>query len=100
RMSHATAAIDQSPQAAAAAGLRYVHDRQAGLHRRRTGRVIRRGKRTTPRFAIVDAAGHAVRDRAALARIDRLAIPPAWEHVWICPDERGHLQATGRDARG
>ncbi len=40
-----------------------------------------------------------IRDRAELARIARLAIPPAWTDVWICPDARGHLQATGRDAR-
>jgi len=35
-----------------------------------------------------------------LERIKRLAIPPAWRHVWVCPDAIGHLQATGRDARG
>jgi DNA topoisomerase I len=41
-----------------------------------------------------------VRDRETLARIRSLAVPPAWEDVWICPDPLGHLQATGRDARG
>jgi len=41
-----------------------------------------------------------VRDRATLARIRSLAIPPAWSHVWISPDPDGHIQATGRDARG
>ena len=41
-----------------------------------------------------------MRDRATLARIRALAIPPAWTDVWICPRADGHLQATGRDARG
>src|SRR6185436_6211905 len=41
-----------------------------------------------------------VADRDVLARIKSLAVPPAWTQVWICPDPRGHLQATGRDARG
>jgi DNA topoisomerase I len=48
----------------------------------------------------VTAAGHTVSDSAELARIRSLAVPPAWTDVWICPDARGHLQATGRDARG
>ena len=47
----------------------------------------------------VDADGRIVSDRGLLARIKSLAIPPAWTDVWICPDGRGHLQATGRDAR-
>jgi DNA topoisomerase-1 len=51
-------------------------------------------------FAYVDAGGKRVADEEALARIRRLAIPPAWTGVWICADERGHLQAAGRDARG
>jgi DNA topoisomerase-1 len=50
-------------------------------------------------FRYVDAAGRAVRDRATLDRIRRLAIPPAWTGVWICPSALGHLQATGRDAK-
>jgi DNA topoisomerase IB len=48
----------------------------------------------------VDPRGEAIDDEETLARIRRLAIPPAWEDVWICPDERGHLQATGVDAAG
>jgi DNA topoisomerase-1 len=48
----------------------------------------------------VDTTGRPVSDRRILARIRSLAIPPAWTDVWICPDERGHVQATGRDARG
>ncbi|HYR32821.1 MAG TPA: DNA topoisomerase IB [Burkholderiales bacterium] len=47
----------------------------------------------------MSAEGAAVRDKATLARIRALAIPPAWTAVWICPREDGHLQATGRDAR-
>ncbi|MBC7622531.1 MAG: DNA topoisomerase IB, partial [Aeromicrobium sp.] len=46
------------------------------------------------------ANGRAVVDEAQLARIRSLAIPPAYEDVWICPDQRGHIQATARDARG
>jgi DNA topoisomerase-1 len=74
----------------ASAGLRYVLDHEPGLRRR--GRA--------PRFQYVDAAGQRVRDVATLGRIRRLAIPPAWTDVWICADEQGHLQATGRDVRG
>jgi DNA topoisomerase-1 len=72
------------------AGLRYVNDlRTPGI--RRIGR--------TKRFRFVDANGRAVSDRAVLARIKSLVIPPAWTAVWICPNPLGHLQATGRDAR-
>jgi DNA topoisomerase-1 len=75
---------------AAAAGLHYVSDETPGITRRRSGSG----------FAYRDPAGHAVRDKAALARIRTLAIPPAYMDVWICPDPRGHIQATGRDAKG
>jgi len=51
------------------------------------------------RFRYVDARGRTIRDTTELSRIRSLAIPPAWTDVWICPDARGHLQATGRDAR-
>ena len=74
----------------ASAGLRYVLDHEPGLRRR--GRA--------PRFRYVDAAGKRVTDVETLGRIRRLAIPPAWTDVWICADEQGHLQATGRDVRG
>lgn len=77
-------------QAAADAGLRHVSDAMPGLRRRRSGSG----------FAYVDANGRAVRDAATLARIRALAIPPAWTDVWICPIANGHLQASGRDARG
>lgn len=72
------------------AGLRYASDAEPGISRRegRSG------------FEYLDARGKRVKDPGTLARIKRLAIPPAWSGVWICRDERGHLQATGRDARG
>ncbi|HEY4184508.1 MAG TPA: DNA topoisomerase IB [Polyangia bacterium] len=60
----------------------------------------RHGKRWLPTFAIQSAAGRPVHDEATLERVRKLAIPPAWRDVWICPDPSGHLQATGRDARG
>jgi Topoisomerase IB len=75
---------------AEAAGLRYVSDGSPGIHRRRAGRG----------FGYVGPDGRRVRDRAVLERIRRLAIPPAYTDVWICPMPNGHLQATGRDARG
>jgi DNA topoisomerase-1 len=72
------------------AGLRYVSDTAPGFGRRRTGAA----------FRYLTPEGKALRDAAALARIKALAIPPAWDAVWICAREDGHLQATGRDARG
>ena len=85
---------------ARAAGLRYVDDHRPGLRRRRTGRKVRQGRRSVDVFTIEDEAGHVVRDAETLERIRKLAIPPAWRDVWICPLPEGHLQATGRDARG
>jgi DNA topoisomerase-1 len=75
---------------ARAAGLRYATDTRPGISRRRSGRG----------FSYRDADGTTVRDRELLARIRRLAIPPAWTDVWICPWPNGHIQASGRDARG
>ncbi|WP_260987611.1 DNA topoisomerase IB [Roseomonas gilardii] len=77
-------------QAARSAGLRYVSDEAPGITRRRAGSG----------FAYRDPEGHPLRDRAELARIRALAIPPAYRDVWICPLANGHLQATGRDERG
>jgi DNA topoisomerase-1 len=74
--------------------LRYVSDEASGIARRCVG-PAKRGA-----FRYVAPGGRPVRDRAALARIRALAIPPAWESVWICPHDDGHIQATGRDARG
>jgi DNA topoisomerase I len=83
--------LDDAPRAAASnAGLHYVSDAEPGLRRRRAGKG----------FAYADADGAAVRDEATRERIRALAIPPAWTDVWICPHPLGHLQATGRDARG
>lgn len=70
--------------------LQYVQDDAPGWKRVRKGRG----------FAYVTARGLAIRKAAHLDRIRRLAIPPAYTDVWICPSARGHLQATGRDARG
>lgn len=77
-------------QSAAAAGLRYVSDTMPGIRRRRAGKG----------FTYVDSDGRPIRDRGELARIRALAIPPAYSDVWICPLPNGHLQATGRDAKG
>nr|WP_082672733.1 DNA topoisomerase IB [Luteimonas abyssi] len=71
------------------AGLRYVSDADPGITRRRAGRG----------FCYRLPEGEVVRDVDALTRIRALAIPPAYTEVWICLDDRGHLQATGRDAR-
>lgn len=80
-----------TPQdAAAEAGLRYVSDAKPGIQRRRQGKG----------FAYRLPDGSAIRDAALLARIRSLVIPPAWTQVWICPFATGHIQATGRDARG
>jgi len=76
--------------AAKAAGLRYVTDAAPGYHRRPHGAA----------FRYVDADGAVVQDEMVLARIRSLVIPPAWTDVWICAQPNGHLQATGRDARG
>ena len=92
--------VATEPHASArAAGLRHVDDRRPGLRRHARGKV-RQGKRWVMNFAITDANGRAVHDAATLDRIRKLAIPPAWTDVWICPDAHGHVQATGRDARG
>lgn len=71
-------------------GLTYSADTEPGIRRERAGKG----------FRYVDAQGRAVRDARVLSRINALAIPPAYEDVWICPDPQGHIQATARDARG
>src|SRR5690349_17895003 len=77
-------------------GLVYVHDQGRGIRRVRL--AVRKG--APPRFRYIGAGGRRIRDARVLARIAKLAIPPAYEDVWICTNPRGHLQATGRDARG
>jgi DNA topoisomerase I len=85
---------------ARAAGLRHVDDGRPGIERHATGKRLRQGKRFVPQFVYQDPTGRPVDDAVTLERIHKLAIPPAWTGVWICPDANGHLQATGRDARG
>src|SRR5689334_17413672 len=80
----------QPEHAARAAGLRYSLDERAGISRRASGKT----------FRYIGPDGKSIRDAEVLRRIRALAIPPAWTDVWICPREDGHLQATGRDARG
>src|SRR5919107_194628 len=77
-------------ESAESAGLRYVSDTMPGIRRKRSGSG----------FSYVGPDGKAVKDPATLARIRSLAIPPAYVDVWICPSANGHIQATGRDARG
>jgi DNA topoisomerase-1 len=77
-------------ESAEQAGLRHVSDQRPGLRRERRG----------DGFAYFKPNGERVQDEATLERIRKLAIPPAWTEVWICPQASGHLQATGRDARG
>jgi DNA topoisomerase-1 len=69
--------------------IKYAFDDEPGLRRRRSGNG----------FVYLDRHGRPV-DPKTRARIGRLVIPPAWTEVWICPDPQGHIQATGRDARG
>lgn len=80
----------EPPESAQAAGLRYVSDDRPGIRRvkRRAG------------FGYIGTDGKPIRDETTLSRIRKLAIPPAYSDVWISTDPRGHIQATGRDARG
>ena len=80
----------QEQRTAVLAGLRYVNDTLPGL---------RREKRASS-FRYVGPDDRMIRDRSTLDRIRALVIPPAWTNVWICQDPRGHIQVTGRDARG
>ena len=82
--------IVNDPEAAAEeAGLRYVSDESPGYTRQRRGK----------KFVYFDTEGKEIRDETRILRLNRLAIPPAYTDVWICPSPNGHLQATGRDAR-
>lgn len=77
-------------EAAQNAGLRYVSDEEPGIRRQKRGKGYR----------YLLPGGKSVTDRATLARIRKLAIPPAYTNVWICGRPNGHIQATGRDAKG
>ena len=76
-------------KSAALARLRYVTGQRPGIRRLKSGSG----------FRYIGTNGQVIRRKEILARIRALAIPPAWTDVWICPDPRGHLQATGRDAK-
>jgi len=80
----------KTTEAPCSEGLTWSSDDQPGLTRRRSGRG----------FCYRYPDGRLIRTREVMERIRALAIPPAWEEVWICADARGHIQATGRDARG
>jgi DNA topoisomerase I len=82
--------VSDPVHSAQAAGLRYVSDTQPGIRRKRAGKG----------FMYLGPDGKTIRDAKELARIRSLAIPPAYTDVWICPSPNGHIQATGRDARG
>jgi DNA topoisomerase-1 len=85
--------LPQAPDptgSARAAGLHYTTDARPGLRRKRNGTG----------FVYTRPDGRVVKSAAELQRVRSLVIPPAWTQVWICPDPLGHLQATGRDARG
>ncbi|WBU62060.1 DNA topoisomerase IB [Paracoccus albus] len=83
-------AIVDPEDAAESVGLIYVSDDSPGISRARSGKG----------FSYRGSNGQTITDKRRRARLNALAIPPAWQDVWICPDPRGHLQATGRDARG
>jgi DNA topoisomerase-1 len=94
-MSPVVASSQPTPSAdslasAKAAHLRYVYDSKPGITRHRSGKTFRYN----------GPDGKPLRDKDALARIKSLVIPPAWNDVWISPVDNGHLQVTGRDARG
>jgi DNA topoisomerase-1 len=72
------------------AGLNYVSLNEPGFSRKRRGKT----------FYFIDTKGSPIRDKSVCQRIKSLVIPPAWEQVWISPDPKGHIQATGRDAKG
>jgi DNA topoisomerase I len=82
--------VSDPVESAEAAGLRYVSDTQPGIRRKKAGKG----------FTYVGTDGKTIRDAKELGRIRSLAIPPAYTDVWICPNPNGHIQATGRDARG
>ena len=86
----ATEAVVDAKAAAEYAGLTYVSDDRPGIQRKRAGKG----------FWYENSHGTKVADESTLKRIKTLAIPPAWTDVWICAKPDGHVQATGRDARG
>jgi len=79
-----------TPQARSVTALDYSNDTEPGITR----------ESSDGGFVYRNARGRVIRHRPTLARIERLVIPPAWQDVWICANPNGHLQATGKDARG
>lgn len=77
-------------QIANAVGLRYTSDTAPGITRKPAGK----------HFRYIGFDGKPIRDVNELERIKKIGIPPAWTNVWICPTDRGHILATGRDAKG
>ncbi len=82
--------IIDARDAAESAGLVYVNDQAPGITRRKSGKG----------WSYRHASGERISDKGLIDRISRIGIPPAYVDVWICPDETGHIQATGRDAKG
>lgn len=89
-LASANGTLRDGMEAARAASLRYVEDGEPGILRRRVGRG----------FRYADDKGRKIGAESDLARIRALAIPPAWTEVWICRDDKGHIQTIGRDTRG
>jgi DNA topoisomerase-1 len=91
RSANSTLAVLTEPvEAAEAANLCYVTDEDSGIRRERRGKG----------FTYIGPDGERITDEEEIERIEKIAIPPVWNDVWICPDPNGHLLATGRDAKG
>jgi DNA topoisomerase I len=86
----ATSGITDARDAAESVGLVYVSDQAPGITRRKSGKG----------WSYRDAKGARISDKTVVARINAIGIPPAYTDVWICADADGHIQATGRDAKG
>lgn len=82
--------VTEAESRAEAADLRYINDGEPGYHRKRWGRG----------FSYFDKQGERITDPDLRERFESLAIPPAWQEVWICPSSDGHIQVTGRDDKG
>jgi DNA topoisomerase-1 len=82
--------IIDAREAAEASGLAYVSDERPGIRRKKTGAG----------FIYLQPGGAKLSSPAIVTRLKSLAVPPAWTDVWMCPSANGHIQATGRDARG
>ena len=81
---------NEGREAAEAVGLVYVNDEMPGITRKKSGTG----------WSFIDPEGHVIKDYWERKRIEKIGIPPAYVEVWICPKENGHIQATGRDAKG